>query len=134
MLLSMATLAEYERRSVVVQLTEMVEHERKIATTAALAPSACRADPATPDPLQRMATEDAATITALLAPGPRLRRVLEAPSSHDGDVRATWCAADAGGSSHDYVFGGAPNSRAAQSGQRTTASTGSSSSASSTVR
>src|SRR5215211_714973 len=58
MLLSVTTLAEHERGLVIVELTEMVEHERKIATTAALAPSPCRADPATPDPLQRLAAED----------------------------------------------------------------------------
>jgi hypothetical protein len=63
MLLSVTTLAEHERGLVIVELTEMVEHERKIATTAALAPSACRADPATPDPLQRLAAEDAARTT-----------------------------------------------------------------------
>jgi hypothetical protein len=42
MLLSVTTLAEHERGLVIVELTEMVEHERKIATTAALAPSPCR--------------------------------------------------------------------------------------------
>jgi hypothetical protein len=47
-----------------------------------------------------VAADDAAMVAALLAPGPRLRRVLEAPSSRDGDVRAVRCAADAGGSSH----------------------------------
>jgi hypothetical protein len=129
------TLAEHERGSVIVQLTEMVEHEWTIASTAALASSAGGADPSAPDLLQRVAAEDAATITALLASGPRLRRVLEAPSFVDGDVRAARCAADAGSSSYvgDWP-GGAPNSRAAQSGQRTTPSTGSGSSASSTVR
>jgi hypothetical protein len=77
---------------------------------------------------------DAAAVAALLAPGPRLRRVLEAASFQDGDVWAVCYSADAGGSSHVYIFGGALNSRAAQSGQRTTVSTGSGSSASSTVR
>jgi hypothetical protein len=35
-------------------------------------------------------------VSALLASGPRLRRVLEAPSFEDGDVRAVRCATDAG--------------------------------------
>jgi hypothetical protein len=98
--LVVTTLAEQERGSVIVELTEMVEHERKIASTAALAASAGRPDPSAPDLLQRVATEDAAAVSALLAPGPRLRRVLETASRSNGDVRAVRCAADAGGSSH----------------------------------
>jgi hypothetical protein len=47
-----------------------------------------------------VAAEDAAAVAALLAPGPRLRRVLEAASFQDGDVRTAWCATDAGGSFH----------------------------------
>lgn len=133
-----ATFTQNKGRLVVVKLGDMVQHKRDTGASTALATSACLADPLAPDLLQRVAAEDAATITALLAPGPRLRRVLGAPSFENGDVRAAWCAADAGGSSHAYIFGGgtggAPNSRAAQSGQRTTASIGSSLSASSTVR
>jgi hypothetical protein len=117
MRLSVATLAKNERRAVVAELAEMVEHERKIASTAALAASAGCVDPSAPDLLQRVAAEDAATVAALLASGPRLRRVLEAASSVDGDVRAVRCAAAAGSSSHAYIFiggpGGTPNSRAA---------------------
>jgi hypothetical protein len=100
MRLPVATLAEHERGSVIVELTEMVEHERKIASAAALASSAGRADPSPPDPLQRVAAEDTPTLTALVAPGPWLRRVLEAVSFQDGDVRTAWCAANPGGSSH----------------------------------
>jgi hypothetical protein len=88
MRLSVTTLAEHERGSVIVELTEMVELERTIASTAALASSAGGADPSAPDLLQRVAAEDAAAIAALRAPGPRLRRVLEAPSFEDGDVFA----------------------------------------------
>jgi hypothetical protein len=100
MLSSVATFAKNERRAVVAELAEMMEHERDVRASATLATSACLADPSASDPLQRVAAEDAAPITALVAPGPRLRRVLEAVSFQDGDVRAAWCAADAGGSSH----------------------------------
>jgi hypothetical protein len=121
MLSSVTTLAEREGGSVIVELTEMVEHEGKIASTAVLASSAGGADPPAPDLLQCVAAEDAAAITALLASGPRLRCVLEAAPSVDGEVRAVRCAAAAGGSSHAYIFGrrsgGTPNSRAAQVGQ-----------------
>jgi hypothetical protein len=103
-LLSVTTLAEHEGGSVIVELTEMVELERTIASTAALASSAGRPDPPAPDLLQGVAAEDTAAVAALLAPSPRLRRMLKAPSCSDGDVRATWCAADAGGSSHAYIF------------------------------
>jgi hypothetical protein len=106
---------------VIVELTEMVEHERTIASAAARASSAGRADPSAPDLLQSVATKNAAPVAALLAVGPRLRRVLEAPSLEDGHVRAAWCSASAGGSSHAYIFGDwpgeAPNSRATQSAQ-----------------
>jgi hypothetical protein len=57
MLLSVTTLAEHECGSVIAELTEMVEHERKIASTTALAPSAGRADPSAPDLLQCVAAE-----------------------------------------------------------------------------
>ena len=121
MLSSVAMVAKNERRAVVVELAEMVEHEQRIATTAALAASTSGADPAPPDLLQRLAAKNAAPVAALLAVGPRLRRVLEAPSLEDGDVRAAWCSANAGGSWHAYILGGwpggGPNSRAAQSGQ-----------------
>jgi hypothetical protein len=117
MLSSVAALAKNERRAVVGELAEMVEHEGDAGAAAALAASACRADPTGPNLLQRVAAEDAATVAALLASGPRLRRVLEAASSVDGDVRAVRCAAAAGSSSHAYIFiggpGGTPNSRAA---------------------
>jgi hypothetical protein len=116
-----ATFTENKGRLIVVELANMVEHERNIAVSAALASSVRRADPATPDLLQRVATEDAASVAALLASGPRLRHVVQAASYADGDVRATWCAADTGGSSHAYIFGGRPggasNSRTAPSGQ-----------------
>jgi hypothetical protein len=90
MLLSVTTLAEHERGLVIVELTEMVEHERKIATTAALAPSPCRADPATPDPLQRLAAEDAAAVAALLA----CRRPEREPLG-GSCAPAGWCYLDA---------------------------------------
>jgi hypothetical protein len=130
----MTTFTKNKRRVVVVELAEMVQHEPEIEASTTLATSACLPDPSASDLLQRVAAEDAATISALLASSPRLRRVLAAPSFEDGDVRTVRCAADAGGSSHSYIFGGPPNSRVAQAGQRTIASTGSSLSASSTVR
>jgi hypothetical protein len=121
MLSSVAALAKNERRAIVIELAEVMKHKRNAAASTTLATSACRADPTGPDLLQRMAAEDAAAVAALLAPGPRLRRVLEAPSFLDGDVRAAWCTADVCGSSHVYIFGGgsggASNSRVAQSGQ-----------------
>lgn len=86
MLSAVATLAEDERRSIVVELAEVVEHERDTGASAPLTTSACFADLSAPDPLQRVATEDAAAVAALLAPGPRLRRVLEAASRSHGDV------------------------------------------------
>jgi hypothetical protein len=117
----MTTFTENNRRLVVVELAEMVEHEREIDASTMLAPTAGRADPSAPDLLERVAAEDAATITALLAPGPRLRRMLKAASFQDGDVWAVWYSADAGGSTHVYIFGGgsggASNSSAAHSGQ-----------------
>jgi hypothetical protein len=101
---AVATFTENKRRLVVVKLGDMAEHERDTGAAAALAASAGRADPSASDLLQRVAAEDAATITVLLASSPRLRRVLAAPSFEDGGVRAAWCAADAGGSSHVYIF------------------------------
>jgi hypothetical protein len=100
MLSSMAALAKNERRGIVIELAEVMKHKRNVTASAVLAASAGLADPSAPDHLQRVAAEDATTVRAPLAPGPRLRRVLEAPSSEDGDVWAAWCAADAGGSSH----------------------------------
>jgi hypothetical protein len=116
-----ATFTEDKRRLVVVELGEMVKHERDARTAASLAASAGRADPTSPDLLQSVAAKNASAVAALLAPGPRLRRMLEAASLQDGDARAVRCATDAGGSPHPYIFGGwpggAPNSSAAQSGQ-----------------
>jgi hypothetical protein len=115
------THTENKRRVIVIKLGEMVEHERDARAATALAASTGRADPMCPDLLQCVAAEDAAAVAALLAAGPRLRGMLEAPSLVEGDVRAARCAADAGGSSHAYIFrersGGEPNSRAAHSGQ-----------------
>jgi hypothetical protein len=116
-----ATFTENKRRLVVVELAEMVEHKRDVTASATPASSAGRADPSPPDPLERVAAKDAAAVAALFASGPRLRRVLEAASLHDGDVRAAGCTADTGRSSHAYIFGGRPggasNSRTAPSGQ-----------------
>lgn len=99
----------------------MVEHERDARAAASLAASTGRTDSASADLLQGVTAEDAATVTALLAPSPRLRGMLAAPSFEDGDIRASRCAANAGGSWHAYIFcrrsGGAPNSRAPQVGQ-----------------
>jgi hypothetical protein len=102
MRLSVTTLAEHERRSVIVELAEMVEHERDARAAAALAASTGGADATGPDLLQRVAAEDAAAVAALVASGPRLRRVLEAASSVDGDVRAARGTADrmSAGSAH----------------------------------
>jgi hypothetical protein len=103
---AVATFTENKRCLVVVKLGDMVEHERDTGASTTLATSACLPDPSASDLLQRVAAENAATITALLASSPRLRRVLAAPSFEDGGVRAAWCAADAGGSSHVYIFAG----------------------------
>jgi hypothetical protein len=82
----------------------MVEHERRsLRPQRSHRPLAVRIRFA-PDLLQGVAAEDAAPITALLASGPRLRRVLEAPSFQDSGVRAARCAPGAGGSSHAYIF------------------------------
>jgi hypothetical protein len=78
----------------------MMEHERDVRASATLATSACLADPVGAGPSATRGRGGAAPITALVAPRPRLRRVLEAVSFQDGDVRADWCAADAGDSSH----------------------------------
>jgi hypothetical protein len=116
-----ATFAEYERRVIIVELADVVEYEREVRASAALAAPVRFADPPGPDLLQSVAAKNASAVANLLAPGPRLRCVLKTAPSMDGDVRAVRCAAAAGGSSHSYIFGnrpgGAPNSRAAQSGQ-----------------
>jgi hypothetical protein len=125
--LVVTTLAEQERGSVIVELTEMVEHERKIASTAALAASAGRPDPSAPDLLQRVATEDAAAVFGSASSRPtaparaRDSVPLERRRSGSSVRRRRWRLVTL------YIFRREPNSRAAQSGQRTTVSTDSSS-------
>jgi hypothetical protein len=101
---SVATLAKNERRAVVVELAEVMKHKRNAAASTPLATPARGADPTGPDLLQRVPAEDAAAVAALLAPGPRLRRVLEAATCSDSDVRAVRGAADTCGSSHSYIL------------------------------
>lgn len=95
----MARFTENKRRLIVVELSEMVEHERDARAAAALAASTGGADPTGPDLLQCVATEDAATITTPLASDPRLPRMLKAVSLFG------------------RRSGGTPNSRAVQVGQ-----------------
>jgi hypothetical protein len=76
-----------ERRRVVVELTEVVKHERVTGVSTTLATAACLADPLVPHLLQCVAAEDA-LVAALLVSEPRIRRVLEAASCSDRNVRA----------------------------------------------
>jgi hypothetical protein len=103
---SVAVFAEHKRRRVVAELVEMVEHKSDIRAAAAMAASARLADPSAPDLLQRVPPKHAAAVAALLATGPRLRCMLKAATSSDGNVRAVRRGANAGGSSHVYIFGG----------------------------
>ena len=59
MFLLVATYTENKRRLVVVELGEMMQHERDARAAAELATSAHPADPSAPDLLQRVATKDA---------------------------------------------------------------------------